>query len=197
MSAPGGAVWVTTVRVAGGAGVTWARSAAGPPVSLRAAPAAVAAVSVKPLREECGWQAGGGASAQGPQSSATAQLPTPQGRVTVTVRGARLGRPTLGFCGHCPVVTASGAVHVPKAGAVLGPCCPRCQRLGIWVWFLDDSDSSRFRTRLRGVSRSTLPLTQTRVLGLDVASQEKERLEEKQRAARRERATEGVEWHTR
>lgn len=36
-----------------------------------------------------------------------------------------------------------------------------------------------------------------RVLGLDLASQEKERLEEKQRAARRERAKEEVEWQTR
>lgn len=32
---------------------------------------------------------------------------------------------------------------------------------------------------------------------LDLASQEKERLEEKQRAARRERAREGAEWQTR
>lgn len=32
---------------------------------------------------------------------------------------------------------------------------------------------------------------------LDVASKEKERLEEKQRAARKERAKDEVEWHTR
>lgn len=34
-------------------------------------------------------------------------------------------------------------------------------------------------------------------LGLDLASQEKERLEEKQREARRERAKEDTEWQTR
>lgn len=44
---------------------------------------------------------------------------------------------------------------------------------------------------------ASLALTQIFCLDLDLASQEKERLEEKQREARRERAKEEAEWRTR
>lgn len=68
-----------------------------------------------------------------------------------------------------------------------GPTAPHHRKPGTWVWFSDGSMLSPARAA---------PYPDC-VLGLDLASQEKERLEEKQREARRERDKGDTEWQTR